>query len=185
MSFSLFDRENGADSILDLGLLDTPEKAQVCCLKHQRLFPGPLHQVRFSVELSSYHFGLYWVWSCSMWFFGHKKICYICDLILIVLSIFHQQENRKRHGSTRSVVDMELDDPDDGDDNAPLFYQPGKRGFYSPRPGKNTEARLNCFRNIGRYETHVDLSICVRLKHYNISESERALLQYVYSYMNF
>uniref|UniRef100_A0A8D3DHL8 E3 ubiquitin-protein ligase UBR5 n=1 Tax=Scophthalmus maximus TaxID=52904 RepID=A0A8D3DHL8_SCOMX len=80
-------RENGADSILDLGLLDTPEKTQ---------------------------------------------------------------ENRKRHGSTRSVVDMELDDPDDGDDNAPLFYQPGKRGFYSPRPGKNTEARLNCFRNIGR-----------------------------------
>lgn len=61
-----------------------------------------------------------------------------------------QQENRKRHGSTRSVVDMELDDPDDGEDNAPLFYQPGKRGFYSPRPGKNTEARLNCFRNIGR-----------------------------------
>ncbi|XP_010744918.1 E3 ubiquitin-protein ligase UBR5 isoform X6 [Larimichthys crocea] len=82
-------RENGADSILDLGLLEAPEKAQ-------------------------------------------------------------QQENRKRHGSTRSVVDMELDDPDDGDDNAPLFYQPGKRGFYSPRPGKNTEARLNCFRNIGR-----------------------------------
>ncbi|XP_066547011.1 E3 ubiquitin-protein ligase UBR5 isoform X4 [Amia ocellicauda] len=81
-------RENGADSILDLGLLDSSDKSQ--------------------------------------------------------------QENRKRHGSSRSVVDMELDDPDDGDDNAPLFYQPGKRGFYSPRPGKNTEARLNCFRNIGR-----------------------------------
>uniref|UniRef100_A0A8C2CXR6 Ubiquitin protein ligase E3 component n-recognin 5 n=1 Tax=Cyprinus carpio TaxID=7962 RepID=A0A8C2CXR6_CYPCA len=60
------------------------------------------------------------------------------------------RRDRDRHGSTRSVVDMELDDPDDGDDNAPLFYQPGKRGFYSPRPGKNTEARLNCFRNIGR-----------------------------------
>ncbi|KAL4629964.1 E3 ubiquitin-protein ligase UBR5 isoform X5 [Arapaima gigas] len=82
-------RENGADSILDLGLLDTSDKAQ-------------------------------------------------------------QQDNRKRHGSSRSVVDMELDDADDSDDNAPLFYQPGKRGFYSPRPGKNTEARLNCFRNIGR-----------------------------------
>ncbi|PIO33196.1 hypothetical protein AB205_0175380 [Aquarana catesbeiana] len=80
-------RENGADSILDLGLLDSSEKVQ---------------------------------------------------------------ENRKRHGSSRSVVDMELTDTDDGDDNAPLFYQPGKRGFYSPRPGKNTEARLNCFRNIGR-----------------------------------
>uniref|UniRef100_A0A8C7NHE3 E3 ubiquitin-protein ligase UBR5 n=1 Tax=Oncorhynchus mykiss TaxID=8022 RepID=A0A8C7NHE3_ONCMY len=52
--------------------------------------------------------------------------------------------------SLSCVVDMELDDPEDGDDNAPLFYQPGKRGFYSPRPGKNTEARLNCFRNIGR-----------------------------------
>ncbi|XP_058868620.1 E3 ubiquitin-protein ligase UBR5 isoform X3 [Acipenser ruthenus] len=81
-------RENGADSILDLGLLDTSDKTQ--------------------------------------------------------------QESRKRHGSSRSVVDMELDDPEDGDDNAPLFYQPGKRGFYSPRPGKSTEARLNCFRNIGR-----------------------------------
>ncbi|ELK32857.1 E3 ubiquitin-protein ligase UBR5 [Myotis davidii] len=80
-------RENGADSILDLGLLDSSEKVQ---------------------------------------------------------------ENRKRHGSSRSVVDMDLDDTDDGDDNAPLFYQPGKRGFYTPRPGKNTEARLNCFRNIGR-----------------------------------
>ncbi|ETE73905.1 E3 ubiquitin-protein ligase UBR5, partial [Ophiophagus hannah] len=80
-------RENGADSILDLGLLDSSDKVQ---------------------------------------------------------------ENRKRHGSSRSVVDMELDDTDDGDDNAPLFYQPGKRGFYTPRPGKNTEARLNCFRNIGR-----------------------------------
>ncbi|XP_041104638.1 E3 ubiquitin-protein ligase UBR5 isoform X2 [Polyodon spathula] len=81
-------RENGADSILDLGLLDTSDKTQ--------------------------------------------------------------QESRKRHGSSRSVVDMELDDTEDGDDNAPLFYQPGKRGFYSPRPGKSTEARLNCFRNIGR-----------------------------------
>ncbi|XP_041422518.1 E3 ubiquitin-protein ligase UBR5 isoform X11 [Xenopus laevis] len=80
-------RENGADSILDLGLLEAADKVQ---------------------------------------------------------------ENRKRHGSSRSVVDMELTDTDDGDDNAPLFYQPGKRGFYSPRPGKNTEARLNCFRNIGR-----------------------------------
>uniref|UniRef100_A0A0K8RE90 Uncharacterized protein n=1 Tax=Ixodes ricinus TaxID=34613 RepID=A0A0K8RE90_IXORI len=58
-------RENGADSILDLGLLDSSEKVQ---------------------------------------------------------------ENRKRHGSSRSVVDMDLDDTDDGDDNAPLFHQPGKTG---------------------------------------------------------
>ena len=43
---------------------------------------------------------------------------------------------------------VELDDSED--DNAPLFYQPGKTGFYSPRPGKCSEERLNCFRNVGR-----------------------------------
>ncbi|MBN3274321.1 UBR5 ligase, partial [Polyodon spathula] len=74
----------------------------------------------------------------------------ILDLGLIDASDKTQAKSRKRHGSSRSVVDMELDDTEDGDDNAPLFYQPGKRGFYSPRPGKSTEARLNCFRNIGR-----------------------------------
>lgn len=40
------------------------------------------------------------------------------------------------------------DFPDD--DNAPLFYQPGLRGFYSPRQGRSTEIRLNAFRNVGR-----------------------------------
>lgn len=42
----------------------------------------------------------------------------------------------------------DLDDSED--DSAPLFYQPGKTGFYSPRPGKCSEERLNCFRNVGR-----------------------------------
>lgn len=36
------------------------------------------------------------------------------------------------------------------DDNSPLFYQPGKRGFYAPRLGKPTAERLNAFRNVGR-----------------------------------
>ena len=36
------------------------------------------------------------------------------------------------------------------EDNSPLFWQPNKNGFYSPRPGKNTPARLNAFRNVGR-----------------------------------
>ena len=36
-------------------------------------------------------------------------------------------------------------------DNEPMFFQPGKRGFYSPRPGRNTPERLNCFRNVGRW----------------------------------
>ena len=44
---------------------------------------------------------------------------------------------------------MEIDDCED--DTSPLFFQPGKLGFYSPRPGKGTDERLNCFRNVGRY----------------------------------
>lgn len=43
---------------------------------------------------------------------------------------------------------VDLDDSED--DSSPLFHQPGKTGFYSPRPGKCTEERLNCFRNVGR-----------------------------------
>merc|ERR1712241_317171 len=35
-------------------------------------------------------------------------------------------------------------------ETAPLFYQPGKRGFYSPRQARPTEVRLNAFRNVGR-----------------------------------
>lgn len=36
------------------------------------------------------------------------------------------------------------------EDNLPLFYSPGKRGFYSPIQGKATPERLNAFRNVGR-----------------------------------
>lgn len=39
---------------------------------------------------------------------------------------------------------------DDVEDIAPLFWMPGKRGYYSPRPGKNGPERLNLFRNVGR-----------------------------------
>ena len=39
-------------------------------------------------------------------------------------------------------------------DNSPLFWQPDKSmagtGFYAPRAGLNTQARLNAFRNVGR-----------------------------------
>src|SRR5699024_6427729 len=50
---------------------------------------------------------------------------------------------------TATAVDLELLESE-ADDNAPLFYQPGPRGFYSPRLGRGTEARLNAFRNVGR-----------------------------------
>lgn len=36
------------------------------------------------------------------------------------------------------------------DDCTPLFYSPGKCGFYSPREGFATFERLNAFRNVGR-----------------------------------
>lgn len=36
------------------------------------------------------------------------------------------------------------------DDYTPLFYSPGKCGFYSPREGFATYERLNAFRNVGR-----------------------------------
>lgn len=39
---------------------------------------------------------------------------------------------------------------DDTEDNAPLFYAPGKRGFYTPRQGRGSYERLNAFRNVGR-----------------------------------
>lgn len=42
------------------------------------------------------------------------------------------------------------EDEDDLEDNAPLFYMPGKHGFYSPRVGKASPERLNAFRNVGR-----------------------------------
>jgi E3 ubiquitin-protein ligase EDD1 len=37
-----------------------------------------------------------------------------------------------------------------GSSDAPLFYSPGKRGFYSPRQGYPSTERLNAFRNVGR-----------------------------------
>lgn len=36
------------------------------------------------------------------------------------------------------------------EDNAPLFYTPGKRGFYTPRQGLALFERINAFRNVGR-----------------------------------
>ena len=36
------------------------------------------------------------------------------------------------------------------DDDEPLFYEPGRPGFYAVRPGKNSPARLTAFKNVGR-----------------------------------
>jgi len=49
---------------------------------------------------------------------------------------------------TKRVTDV--DEEFDADETRSLFWQPGKHGFYCPRPGKNTTERLNAFRNVGR-----------------------------------
>ncbi|KAL1449792.1 hypothetical protein WDU94_002266, partial [Cyamophila willieti] len=57
----------------------------------------------------------------------------------------------KPSGSSRLDPDpSDMGDDTSGEDNAPLFYCPGKQGFYSPRQGKASYERLNAFRNTGR-----------------------------------
>ncbi|OTF69943.1 hypothetical protein BLA29_003354 [Euroglyphus maynei] len=52
--------------------------------------------------------------------------------------------------SSTTATILQLDNSFSDDDDSPLFYQPGLRGFYSPRAGRATENRLNAFRNVGR-----------------------------------
>ena len=52
--------------------------------------------------------------------------------------------------SKKKEEETERPPTEDVDDNAPLFYSPGKRGFYSPVQGRATPERLNAFRNVGR-----------------------------------
>ena len=56
--------------------------------------------------------------------------------------------DKNKKGLTGQRSDAE--DEDELEDNSALFYQPGIRGFYSPRAGKNSSERLNAFRNVGR-----------------------------------
>ncbi|XP_075236131.1 E3 ubiquitin-protein ligase hyd isoform X1 [Lycorma delicatula] len=72
------------------------------------------------------------------------------------LNMFSLSSNKDRNVSgitscstTGGTTDMDTAE-DPGEDNAPLFYCPGKRGFYSPRQGKASFERLNAFRNTGR-----------------------------------
>jgi E3 ubiquitin-protein ligase EDD1 len=56
--------------------------------------------------------------------------------------------------SKKSMIPGKKGDTDDLDPDIEyhrsLFWQPGKRGYYAPRPGKNTPERMNAFRNVGR-----------------------------------
>ena len=66
--------------------------------------------------------------------------------VLPDLDIFNLSKSKDEANNT-----MEVPAPEEiVEDNAPLFYSPGKRGFYSPVQGKATAERLNAFRNVGR-----------------------------------
>ena len=75
------------------------------------------------------------------------------DLDIFGLASAPEREKSKSDAAgTTSGIAMETEDCDETDgDGEPLFFQPGKRGFYSPRPGKNSSERLNVFRNVGRW----------------------------------
>ncbi|XP_078331394.1 E3 ubiquitin-protein ligase UBR5-like isoform X2 [Crassostrea virginica] len=67
---------------------------------------------------------------------------------LLDLDIFNLSASDKKKKPTERK--SEVEEEEELEDNSPLFWQPGKRGFYSPRPGKSTPERLNAFRNVGR-----------------------------------
>jgi len=58
---------------------------------------------------------------------------------------------KKKKPASQSDRRDDIDEDEDLEDNAPLFWQPGKRGYYTVRPGKGSAERLNAFRNVGRY----------------------------------
>lgn len=82
---------------------------------------------------------------------GHQELNQdsLLDLDVFTLSDRNSRRNSGRTGSNDGTS-AEDASAEDIEDNVPLFYCPGKRGFYSPRQGKASFERLNAFRNVGR-----------------------------------
>lgn len=77
-------------------------------------------------------------------------ICFVLELDVFSLSDRGASMRKSgRSGGGESSMQEEVNQQDE-EDNAPLFYCPGKRGFYAPRQGRATYERLNAFRNVGR-----------------------------------
>lgn len=68
--------------------------------------------------------------------------------------ITYKQKSESASGSSPSqpkkLIPVVLLEQCQVEDNEPLFYSPGKRGFYTPRQGYGSFERLNAFRNVGR-----------------------------------
>ena len=76
------------------------------------------------------------------------------DALLEMDLLFNLSDRSKKQLSTAPTAGTSTgSDAEEGaeeEDTAPLFYCPGKQGFYSPRQGKASPERLNAFRNVGR-----------------------------------
>lgn len=71
-------------------------------------------------------------------------------LELDVFSVSDRGHSRKSTSRTNPDNPVTEEILQDEEDLAPMFYCPGKRGFYAPRQGKATFERMNAFRNVGR-----------------------------------
>ncbi|XP_061392302.1 E3 ubiquitin-protein ligase hyd-like [Musca vetustissima] len=76
-----------------------------------------------------------------------QKVSEALDIIT-----FKQKSDTNASSSAQSkkMNPVVLLEPCHVEDNEPLFYMPGKRGFYTPRQGYGSFERINAFRNIGR-----------------------------------
>eukprot|EP00794_Sanderia_malayensis_P011765 gene11765-12982_t len=69
---------------------------------------------------------------------------------------------------------MEVEEEEDVIDNSPLFFQPGKLGFYSLRPGRYSVERMSCFRNVGRL-----LGLCLLQNELSPMSFNRHVIKYL------
>ncbi|XP_001947833.2 E3 ubiquitin-protein ligase UBR5 isoform X3 [Acyrthosiphon pisum] len=67
----------------------------------------------------------------------------------LFLSLSEQHGSKSAPPAKENIAEENVTE-ENLDDNTPLFYCPGKQGFYSPRQGKSSYERLNAFRNTGR-----------------------------------
>ncbi len=86
-------------------------------------------------------------YECLSQFWSDREISAEAILDLDIFNLTGEQKTKKSSMSSRR---SDTDDEDELEDSSPLFWQPGKRGYYAPRPGKNTPERLSAFRNVGR-----------------------------------
>lgn len=77
--------------------------------------------------------------------------------------ITYKQKSDTNNASTQTqkkMIPVVLLEQCQIEDNEPLFYSPGKTGFYTPRQGYGSFERINAFRNIGRY-VYNNIGLCV------------------------